>query len=68
LTFANSKIGKLGFTLLHLEIFNGVKMEGEKFNFNAVLLSPENDNWVLDLKKTLLNLNTKQHFPPKEYL
>jgi hypothetical protein len=41
----------------------GVKMESEKFNFNAVLLSPENDNWVLDLKKTLLNLNTKQHFP-----
>jgi hypothetical protein len=43
-------------------------MEGEKFNFNAVLLSHENDNWVLDLKKKLLNLNTKQHFPPKEYL
>jgi hypothetical protein len=35
---------------------DGVKMEGEKYNFNTVIIQPENENWVEVLKKSFMEI------------
>ncbi len=34
----------------------GVKIEGKKYNFNAIWIQPDNINWVADIKSQLLSL------------
>ncbi len=35
----------------------GVKMEGEKYNFNVICIQPNNINWVKELKFELIKLH-----------
>ena len=36
----------------------GVKIEGKKHNFNAIVVHPNNINWVEDLKMQLLKIHS----------
>ncbi len=38
----------------------GVRIEGERFDFKVILVYPENENWVNDLKLLLLTQNIHQ--------
>ena len=37
----------------------GVKIEGERFNFEAIWIKPDNENWVQELKSQLTEIKIK---------